>query len=260
MDLYKTSGLVETWLEELGDYQLEKQYRELNISTKENPADLVTQVDQNSEKWLVEKIHSHFPQHSIWGEEGGYIERDPDYLWVMDPLDGTMNYTHGLPIFGISLALQHKGETILGAIHFPRFAETFSAVKGNGAKCNGKKIRVSSEENPRKSLLGIAIPYSKIEGKIDDDYLAPFHSRFRGIRIFGCVVFDLCQVASGNLECSLSLKMNPWDVLAGILIIEEAGGSCFHRKTENNYSVLSANSSLLARLEKDIAFTRLLNF
>ncbi len=258
MDLLSTKEMLGNWLEELGTFQARKQHTELKISTKENPADLVTQIDKDSENWLIEKIHSSFPSHSIWGEEGGFIKRNSHYVWIMDPLDGTMNYTHGLPLFGISLALQYRGETILGGIHFPRLAETYLALKGKGAQCNGKEIKVSPEKDSQKALLGISIPYPKIAGKVSDDYLAPFHSRLRGIRTFGCVVFDLCQLARGNLDVSLALKMNPWDVLGGMLIIKEAGGDYIHQQVSDSHSLLSANPTLLSRLKNDRAFSRLL--
>ncbi len=258
MDLSILPQKVKGWLIELGKYQVEKQHQDLRISTKENPSDIVTQIDRESENWLIKKIKSSFPEHTILGEEGGLIEGKSDYRWVMDPLDGTMNYSHGLPLFGISLALQNKEETVFGGIHFPRLGETYLALKGKGAECNGKKITVSQEDDPGKALIGISIPYPKITGKTQDDFLAPFHSRFQGLRSFGCVVFDLCQLARGHLDVSLALKMNPWDVLAGMLIINEAGGFYEHRLEGENHSILSSNETLLSILKKDPVFSDLL--
>ncbi len=258
MDLFFVKNQIYQWLCQLGNYQVQEQLRDLEVQSKENPTDLVTRIDREGEHWLSQKISSSYPDHSIWGEEEGLQKRTGDYTWIIDPLDGTMNYIHGLPVFGISVALQYREQTRLGVIHFPRLGKTFSAIAGAGAWENDSPIQVSSKTEPGQALLSVCIPYSRVKNKLGDNYLAPLHSRFRGLRIMGCVVFDLCQLARGSLDITLALKMKPWDVLAGLLIVEEAGGKYIQNKEGDDYSLLLSNTALQQHLQEDQFIQKLL--
>lgn len=187
--------------------------------------DLATEMDRKSEQAIVECIRGAFPHHGLLAEEGARIESPSGYLWIVDPLDGTTNYAHGYPIFAVSIGLEKDGEVILGVVYDPLRDELFSAVKGEGAKLNGGKLAVSETDRLIRSLLATGFPYDRATSS--DNNIAHFNAMImvsQEVRRTGSAALDLCSVAAGRLDGYWELKLRPWDVAAGSLIVREAGG------------------------------------
>lgn len=188
--------------------------------------DLVTSVDRESERRIVEILRRNFPGHSILAEEEtNLVGAERDHCWIIDPLDGTTNFAHGYPQFCVSIALEHEGQIILGIVYDPLRAECFRAAKGRGATLNGTPIRTSTVQELDKSLLATGFPYDHRDNA--DYYLTffkGFMTRCQGIRRAGAAALDLCYLACGRIDGFWELKLRPWDTAAGGLIVEEAGG------------------------------------
>jgi myo-inositol-1(or 4)-monophosphatase len=201
---------------------------------KKGAIDLVTNIDIAIERGFRAMIAERFSDHEVLGEEFAQAaEHDevPRFCWVFDPVDGTTNYAHGLPIFCSSLALEIDGEPVVGAIYDPTRRELFTAERGHGAWLNGKPLRVSTPETLIDSLLVTGFPYSVQQ---DSEELVGLFAEFlrqsRAVRRLGSAALDLCYVAAGRFEAFWEQKLNPWDVSAGALIVQEAGG----RVTDSN--------------------------
>ena len=195
---------------------------------KKGAIDLVTEIDLRVEREFRALIASRFPTHVVLGEEFSDVEdRDsvPEYCWVFDPVDGTTNYAHGLPIFCSSLALEIRGEPSVAAIYDPSRRELYTAERGHGAWLNGAPLRVSSATTLIDSLLCTGFPYSV---QRDAEALVGLFGEFlkvsRAVRRLGSAAIDLCYVAAGRLDGFWEQSLHPWDVAAGALIIQEAGG------------------------------------
>jgi myo-inositol-1(or 4)-monophosphatase len=188
--------------------------------------DLVTSVDRDSERCIVDILQRNFPDHSILAEEETeLVGKQNHYRWIIDPLDGTTNFAHGYPQFCVSIALEHEGQIILGIVYDPLRPECFRAAKGRGATLNGTAIRTSDVKELDKSLLATGFPYDHRDKA--DYYLSffrEFMTRCQGIRRAGAAALDLCYVACGRIDGFWELKLRPWDTAAGSLIVEEAGG------------------------------------
>jgi len=188
--------------------------------------DLVTEMDRISEKMIVKTILEAYPDHGILAEEGAQIANSSGYLWVIDPIDGTTNYAHGYPSFSVSIGLEFAGNVIVGAVYDPMRDELFSAVRGKGAHLNGEPLSVSKNELLIRSLLATGFPYDRAANK--DNNLNCFNAMImvsQEIRRSGSASLDLCAVAAGRLDGYWELKLRPWDVAAGCLIVREAGGT-----------------------------------
>ena len=195
---------------------------------KKGTIDLVTQIDRDVEKMFRALIAERFPDHVVLAEEfavGGDRHRDAEYTWVFDPVDGTTNYAHGLPIFCSACSLEHRGRPVVSAIYDPSRRELFTAERGLGAWLNGAPMRVSSADTLIDSLLCTGFPYSV---QTDSGYLlelfGDFLRRARAVRRLGSAAIDMAYVAAGRLDGFWEVKLNPWDVSAGALMVEEAGG------------------------------------
>lgn len=209
-----------------GRVLLEKFGRSINIS-KKGEIDLVTEADLASEALIIERIKSHYPKHSILAEESGEAAitgGDGSWKWIIDPLDGTTNYAHGYPCFCVTIALEHRGEVAIGVTFDPTRDELFAAEKGRGATLNGKPIRISSTEKLSDSLLVTGFPYNFKADRNFIGHFTDFLLRSRGVRRDGSAAIDLAYVACGRFEGFWEEGLNPWDVAAGKLLIEEAGG------------------------------------
>ncbi len=185
--------------------------------------DYVTKADKEAEEKIIEVIKAHFPDHSIVAEESG-TSGSSDYVWFIDPLDGTKNFIHGLPMFSVSIGVSFKDEMIAGVVAVPTLNEVFSAEKGSGAFCNGEKIKVS--ERPfNEGLIATGFPFRGKE--MLDEYLVCFKEVFfsvSGVRRCGSAAIDLAYTAKGIFDGFWELSLKPWDIAAGVLLIEEAGG------------------------------------
>lgn len=187
---------------------------------------LVTEMDMRSERCVVETLRSAFPDHAIIAEEGTRILNESGYTWIIDPLDGTTNYAHGYPCFSVSIALEHRSEVIAGVVYDPMREELFSARKGAGAFLNGKQLRVSPVDTLIKSLLATGFPYDRKESEKNNlNYFHDLLMASQEVRRDGSAALDLCFVAAGRFDGFWELKLKPWDIAAGSLIVREAGGT-----------------------------------
>lgn len=209
-----------------GQILLEK-FGRITAVTKKGDINLVTEADLASEAMIIERIKSFYPRHSILAEEAGEavtIGGENTWKWIIDPLDGTTNYAHGYPCFAVTIALEHDGEVVIGVTFDPTRDELFAAEKGQGATLNGKPIRVSAAESLGDSLICTGFPY---DFKRKDDFarhLTQFLLNSRGVRRDGSAAIDLAYVACGRFDGFWEEGLNPWDLAAGKLLIEEAGG------------------------------------
>ena len=201
-------------------------FQRLERVEKKGMVDLVTEADLASEKAIVSTLRRAFPEHTIVAEEGDYDQSTPSpHHWVIDPLDGTTNYVHGLPIFAVSIGYQLEGETVVGVVINPAQGEEYVAVKGRGATLNGLPIRVSPVDTLQNSLLVTGFPYSHDEVFYKSfDLYRELYDRCQGVRRLGAAALDFCYVAAGRFDAFYEANLRPWDLCAGDLICREAGG------------------------------------
>lgn len=212
--------------------------------------DLVTETDRISEEYLLKEIRDEYAEHKIVAEESGGFDGDPRYTWYLDPLDGTVNYAHHIPIFSVSLAYEEAGQMLLGVVYDPMRDEFFSAERGKGAWLNGQPIHVSSTAELANSLLVTGFPYDIWENPENNlENFARFSKRTRGVRRLGSAALDLCYVAAGRFDGFWEIRLQPWDLAAGGLIVAEAGGKITNLLGGPDYisppqSVLAANADM----------------
>lgn len=188
--------------------------------------DLVTEADLAAEQLIVERIRSYYPRHAILAEESGeaIVEGAGEWKWIIDPLDGTTNYAHAYPCFCVSIGLEYKGAMALGVIYDPMRDETFAAERGEGATLNGRRIRVSEIDDLNSAMLCTGFPY---DVRDHGDFARHFHNfimHAQAVRRDGSAALDLAAVACGRFDGFWEEGLRPWDVAAGVLLIEEAGG------------------------------------
>jgi myo-inositol-1(or 4)-monophosphatase len=208
-----------------GEVQKERLRTDYAVDFKGETSNLVTEVDRYCENVIVERLRGDFPDSDILAEENTYAKIGSLLKWIIDPLDGTTNYAHGFPWFCVSIALEIDGEIMLGVIYHPIMDELFTVIKGKGSRLNGEGIRVSGSRPLRNSLLATGFPYDRTrENENNFKNFVNFQLSARGVRRAGSAALDLAYVASGRLDGYWELKINPWDVAAGALLVEEAGG------------------------------------
>lgn len=218
-----------------------------SIEFKTNELNLVTETDKASEKLITDFIRKKYSTHGILAEEGSKANKSSQYLWVIDPLDGTTNFAHSLPIFSVSIGVQKNGETIAGVVYDVMRDVIFSAEKDSGSFENGKRIVVNKNENLGHSMLVTGFPYDIKENpdKAFERFIA-FLKNSRAIRRLGSAAIDFCYVANGVFDGFWEVSLHPWDLCAGKLIVEEAGGlvTNFEGKPIDIYSkqILASNS------------------
>ena len=197
-----------------------------SISYKGSPTNLVTEMDRGAETIIVEAIRARFPDHAILAEESGALPGAPAHRWIVDPLDGTTNYAHGLPIYGVSIGLEVEGALAVGVVYDPSREECFVAERGRGATLNDAPIRVSTTPRMAESLLGTSYP-NDIRGAPRDNLAEHGALMFRchSVRSIGSAVLGLAAVAAGRLDGYWEQRLGAWDVAAGALLIREAGGT-----------------------------------
>jgi myo-inositol-1(or 4)-monophosphatase len=195
------------------------------ISNKEGINNLVTEADHAAEKAIIAVIKNAFPDHYLLTEESGAIIQDSAYKWIIDPIDGTINFAHGIPLNCVSIGLEHNGQMILGAVYNPHMNEFYLAEKGNGATLNDKAIQVSKKTDVARACLVTGFPYTYINS--DNGPLQVFDRLIRKgvpVRRLGSAAIDLCWVAAGRFDGFYEHKLEAWDSAAGYLMVEEAGG------------------------------------
>ncbi len=197
----------------------------LRVSEKSRN-DFVSEVDKGAEKAIIDVIRKAYPDHSILAEESGNHAGN-EYEWIIDPLDGTTNFLYGFPQFAVSIALRHKNRITQGVVYNPLSQEMFSASRGEGAQLNGRRIRVTPRKSLEGALLGTGIPYRDDHMYLMDDYLGMLKALVpgtAGIRRPGSAALDLAFVAAGRLDGFWEMDLNSWDIAAGTILVEEAGG------------------------------------
>ena len=199
--------------------------REIGFELK-GDYDLVTAADRASEKLIVERLRAAFPDHSILAEEGGGHEGPSEYRWYVDPLDGTTNFAHGFPIYNVSIGLERSGELIAGVIYDPTRDELFSAERGSGAYLNGQRIHVSAAKTLEDALFATGFPSRRRHQNVNVHFYYQLSLLTHGVRRAGAAAIDLAYVACGRLDGFWEIGLSPWDMAAGIVLVEEAGGKC----------------------------------
>jgi len=223
----------------------------IKIEEKTNSFDLITNVDLEAEDKIVSLIRMSFPEHNFLAEEGKYQKTNSPYTWVIDPLDGTNNFSSGLPIFCVSIALMRNTEVIVGVIYDVMRDELFSAEKEKGAYLNGEKIKVSSVDELKRALLITGFYYDRGKDMLEclEHIKRFFLKHILGLRRLGAAALDLCYVACGRVSGFWEFELNPWDFSAGKLIIEEAGGKVTERYGEevsclNKTFIVASNTKI----------------
>jgi myo-inositol-1(or 4)-monophosphatase len=186
--------------------------------------DLVTEIDEEAERVIREELLGTYSTYGMLAEEGGELAGEEDARWIVDPLDGTTNYAHGLPIFCVSVALERSGEVVLGVVHDPMHEETFVAEQDQGATMNGEPIKVSDTDELIRALIATGFPYDRTEVPEALELFGRFAVTTQGMRRLGSAALDLCYVASGRIDAYYERGIWPWDLAAGSVIVKEAGG------------------------------------
>ncbi len=234
-------------------------HNQVDLLTIENKSinDLVSEVDKTAEKAIIKEINKAFPKHSILAEESGKTLGDEDFLWIIDPLDGTANFLHGFPQYAVSIALLEKGTTTHAVIYDPFKEELFSASKGEGAYLNNERIRVSLSNGLKETLIGTGFPFRHPQHL--ECYLETFKAIYphvSDIRRAGAAALDLAYVASGRLDGHWEIGLNSWDIAAGALMVKEAGGFIGDFSGRNKYletgNVVAGNSDVYKQILKKI--------
>jgi len=217
---------VIAWAKAAGQIVREKFYDEHTIGYK-GAVDVVTEADKASEEYLLEQIRNNFPQHAIITEESGELAGDKSNCWYIDPLDGTINYAHRLPIYCVSVAYAHEGKLQLGVVYDPTSGECFSAERGKGAFLNDKHISVSQTPELIQCLLVTGFPYDRESPsyKRGQRLFTHMTTVTQGVRRLGSAALDLCYVACGRMDAYFELSIHSWDIAAAALITQEAGGT-----------------------------------
>lgn len=234
-----------------------------NVETKlGQETNLVTEIDKKSEELIIGMIRKKYPDHDFLAEESGNHNQKSEYRWIIDPLDGTLNFTHAVPLYSVSIAVEHRGEIIAGVVYEPNLGELFTAEKGKGAFLNQKPIHVSKVDRLIESMLVTGFPYTIRDNPNNAvQHFVNMLMKAQGIRRLGSAAVDLAYVACGRFEGFWEVSLSPWDMAAGVLLVQEAGGrfTDFHGKTSSVYGkpVLATNGlvhdSLVEILERGLS-------
>lgn len=197
-----------------------------SIETKKgNVRDLVSEIDKASEAMIISIIKERYPHHSILAEESGGSKQSAEYTWVIDPLDGTVNFLHGVPVFSVTIGVEYRGEIVAGVTYDPNLNELFTAEKGSGAFLNGNRIEVSTAAELINSLLVTGFPYDIAKNPDHAvEHFVNFLMTGQGLRRLGSAALDLCYIAAGRFDGYWEVSLNPWDMAAGMVLVQEAGG------------------------------------
>ena len=209
----------------------------LNIEEK-GRNDYVSEIDKKAEQEIIYHLKKAYPDHAFVGEETGRSQNNSDYVWTIDPLDGTTNFLHGIPHFSVSIACSYKGVLTHGVVYDPIKREEFTASRGKGAHLNGRRIRVSSRRNLDGALIGTGVPFNGFALEHIDEYLNCLRevaSQTAGVRRAGSAALDLAYVAAGRFDGFWEMNLKEWDMAAGILLVREAGGMLSDFKGGNDY-------------------------
>jgi myo-inositol-1(or 4)-monophosphatase len=241
-------SFAESLAREAGALLREGHGKAANIEYK-GVIDLVTEYDRLSEELILSRLRAEFPTHRIYAEESGASGQEGDYEWLVDPIDGTVNFAHGLPIFAVSLALTHRRQLVMGVVYDPLRDELFAAEAGQGATLNGQRLRVSAERELGRSLLATGFPYDVRTNPQNNfaEFMA-FYRRSQAVRRAGSAALDCCYVACGRFEGYWEYKVKPYDIGAAALLVREAGGRVTTAEGDENFlgapSIVASNGHI----------------
>ncbi|MDK2867383.1 MAG: monophosphatase [Clostridiales bacterium] len=237
-------------IREVGAYQREAFVsRDFAVHTKSSAVDLVTEIDVWSDQKFVAGIRSMFPEDRLLSEEQGSFEGSSDYEWIIDPLDGTTNFSIGHPIFAISVARWQGDIPVFGAVYLPMLNVLYTAERGKGAYQDDRKLTASVQTMLVKSVLGTGFPYDRAEAiNNNSDNIQMMVPKVKGLRRLGAAAYDLCLVASGVYDAFWELRLAKWDLAAGRLMIEEAGGTFNATCEAGKYNVIAGSKVLCEQL------------
>ncbi|WP_223700379.1 inositol monophosphatase family protein [Sutcliffiella deserti] len=214
------------WTRDAGEKIRASFSEELLIQTKSSPNDLVTNIDRETEQFFIEKIRQAYPNHQILGEEGfgDELEKLDGTVWIIDPIDGTMNFVHQQRNFAISVAVYQDGVGKVGLIYDVVHDELYHAMPGEGAYLNDTKLPQLPQVSVEQAIIGLNATWITENKRIDPSILAPLVKKVRGTRSYGCAAMEMAYVATGRIDAYISLRLSPWDYAAGLIIVEELGG------------------------------------
>ncbi len=237
--------------------RLQKQVHTLHV-VKKKENDFASIADKAAEQAIIETIAKLHPEHAVLGEESGLIgNQDADHIWIVDPLDGTTNYLHGIPHYCVSIALEVKGVIQHALIHDPVRDETFYASRGHGAYLNDSRLRVDQKATLKGSIIATGFPFRKRE--VFNRYMLQFKSIYKSVgdvRRAGSAALDLAYVAAGRVDGFWEMGLEKWDMAAGALIVQEAGGDCMDFKLKKDYlengNIIAGNLNIIAAMQNKI--------
>lgn len=240
--------MASKWAREAGDILMGYfRRRDLESDTKLNIFDVVTEADKASEAFLIRSIRAAYPSHAILAEESGEAgSSGSEWRWVIDPLDGTTNFSQGLPVFCVSIGLEYRGETVVGVVFAPKLGELFEACRGGGATLNGEPLHCSGKSDLDRMVVATGVPYDKAVNPDNNlDNILRVAPRVRGVRRMGSAAIDLAYTAAGFFDAYWELNLKPWDVAAGALMVSEAGGVVESIRSDRNVSVIAGSPASL---------------
>jgi myo-inositol-1(or 4)-monophosphatase len=248
MDWENIDLLAKKWVMEAGDKIRDSFTKTLNIQTKSNPNDLVTNIDKEIEQFFINKIRNTFQNHRILGEEGfgDEVNNLDGVVWIIDPIDGTMNFIHQQRNFAISLAVYENGIGKIGLIYDVAHGELYHAISGKGAFMNDSKLPSLSKSTVKESIIALNATWVMENHRIDHNLLIPLVKEARGTRSYGTAALEMVFVATGRVDAYISMRLSPWDVAAGAVIIGELGGVVTNLRGEK-LDFLSKDSLLAAK-------------
>ncbi|HEX9615602.1 MAG TPA: inositol monophosphatase family protein [Bacteroidota bacterium] len=218
---------------------------------------LVTELDRQAEEIIIRHIRREYPDHDVLAEESGDDDRRSEYRWIIDPIDGTTNFAHGLPIYSVSIGLEHNGDLVAGVVYDPSREELFTAEKGKGASLNRERIRVSGISTLIESVLVTGFPYDVKSDTGNIRHFQNFLVEAQAVRRLGSAALDLCYVACGRLDGYWEMSLSPWDMAAGVLLVQEAGGTVTDHEgkasTVHKRSVLATNGLIHEQMIRILA-------
>lgn len=258
IDLNQVLDQTKSVAKEAGAFiRKERQHFDLKKVEEKGLNDLVSYVDKEAEKIIVDKLSKILPEAGFITEEGTREEENKNYTWIIDPLDGTTNFIHGIPVFCVSIGLMKDNEIILGVVYEVNLHECFYALKGQGAFCNDTPIHVSTAPSLSQSLIATGFPYSAF-AQIDDylEIMKVLMQKSHGLRRLGSAAVDLCYVACGRMDAYFEYNLNSYDVAAGSLIVQEAGGEVTDFKKGSDFifgrEIVAGNKPVHKELWKEL--------
>ena len=229
-------------------------YGKSNHTEYKDGIEIVTEIDKKAEDYLIEQINARFPGHGIYAEENGITTGDGEHIWYIDPVDGTINFSRGLPHFAVSIGYVYRGEVKYGVVYNPILDEMFAAEKGRGAWLNGQKIQVGTAEQLRRSLVTTGFPYDRYTNPRNNiNYFSKMLLEVEGLRRYGSAALDMCYVACGRFDGYWEITLGAYDIAAGILIAREAGAKVTkldgsEETLEPPFSIVTANPAIHAQM------------